>query len=240
MYIEYRSAKANTPESWASNLKPDSLSWLKLRMDPRWPIIRKHLTGPIVDAGCGRGSWVAFLASQGYEAVGVDYSEEMTQFNRATYPNCEFELGRIQSMPFPDERFGSVVSWGVIEHDPEGPGKALAEFWRILRPGGRILVTVPADSEEHRRASGLQFPGAGTYFQSFFTCSELADCVSAAGFHVIQTGNSSARPSPSLIWPERYAAAGAIERRLLQFCAAFADRKYCGMIHCLAEKQSMA
>jgi SAM-dependent methyltransferase len=191
---------------------------------------------PILDAGCGRGDWVAFLTKQGYEATGLDYSVEMTEFNRRHYPNCKFMAGRIQAMPFPDDQFNSIVSWGVIEHDPEGPQAALLEFYRVLQPGGRILVTVPVDSEAQRRVSQSEFPvDGGEFFQHFFTQDELAEQVSAAGYVVLETGYCS-RPYPSLVWPRHYAAAGKLGRRLLQLCAIFANENFGNMIHCLAKK----
>ena len=180
MYIERRQPRANTPEGWADTLRRDRLAPLKLRFDPRWRVIRKHLAGPILDAGCGRGDWVAFLARRGYEAIGLDYSEAMTSANRAAYPNCRFEAGRIQSMPFADKSFGGIVSWGVIEHDEAGPGAALAEFRRVLRPGpgfvmrqrmDRLGADVGRHLRHHRRRR------SASQHQCTATCSKItAQC----------------------------------------------------------------
>ncbi len=235
MYRENRK-DGNTPDGWARILASDPLAQLKLRIDPRWRVIRRHLEGPILDAGCGRGDWVAFLKRNGYQVTGIDYSDEMTQFNRKLHPGKEFFSGRIQQMPFADNTFGSVVSWGVIEHEEAGPHMALEEFRRVLRPGGRILVTVPVDNPAQRAASQVNFSDEGRFFQYFFTQLELAEHVREAGFLVLQT-DYSGRPSPALVWPQRYSAAGPLEKRILQLVALCASRDKANMIHCLAEKQ---
>jgi len=45
--------------------------------------------------------------------------------------------------PFDDSSYGSILALGSVEHDPAGPQKALNEFYRLLRPGGIALITVP-------------------------------------------------------------------------------------------------
>ena len=235
MFVERREPASNTPSGWAGTLRRDPLAPWKLRLDPRWSIIRKHIEGPVLDAGCGRGDWVAFLAAHGYSAVGLDYSQQMIEANRLAFPGLRFEEGRIQATPFSDGEFGGIISWGVIEHDVNGPGDALAEFNRILRPGGRAFVTVPVDSEVQRRASQVQFPAGNEFFQHFFTIEELATHVSVAGFRIVSSGYCS-RPHPALVWPARYDAAGPIGRRWLQLRAARLPLQFGNMIYCLGEK----
>lgn len=235
MFVERREPASNTPNWWAGTLRRDPLAPVKLRLDPRWAIIRKHLKGPVLDAGCGRGEWVAFLTSKGYTAVGLDYSRQMIDADRLAFPDLRFEEGRIQATPFRDGEFGGIVSWGVIEHDASGPNDALAEFRRILRPGGRAFVTVPIDSEAQRRASKLQFPAGSEFFQHFYTIEDLAAHVASAGFRIVSSGYCS-RPHPALVWPERYETAGPIGRRWLQLRAARLPEQLGNMIYCLGEK----
>jgi hypothetical protein len=97
-------------------------------------------------------------------------------------------------MPIECGTLDGVVSWGVIEHDEVGPGAALGEFFRVLRPGGWLFVTVPFDTPAQRAASRTEFgeptPHA-TFFQYFFTEKELADAVAATGFRVDEVTPSS-------------------------------------------------
>lgn len=234
MFIEKRNTEANTPLGWANTLNRDHFAHIKLRFDPRWSIIRANMAGPILDAGCGRGDWVSFLVSRGIDAVGLDYSNDMIQANRTAFPELRFEQGRIQQMPFIDSSFNGIVSWGVIEHDESGPQAALREFARVLRKGGKALVTVPEDSNQQRRASQLEFPAGSAFFQHFFTIDELEQQMSSVGFNVIKSGHAS-RPHPALIWPDVYQKVGAARRRLMQARAILKPAKFGNMIYCLAE-----
>lgn len=98
---------------------------------------------PILDAGCGSGRWVAWFARKGYEAAGLDWSEELCAAARASFPGRRFEAGDIRAMPFGDGEFGSIIAHGSVEHTPDGPVAALSEFRRVLRPGGIAIITVP-------------------------------------------------------------------------------------------------
>jgi len=93
-----------------------------------------------------------------YRAEGLDYSSELITRLRNTYPNRTWSEARTQSMPYADATFDAIVSWGVIEHDPNGPHQALSEFRRVLNPHGRIIVTVPVDTPRMRSDSKAQFP----------------------------------------------------------------------------------
>jgi SAM-dependent methyltransferase len=98
---------------------------------------------PILEAGCGSGKWVAWFVSQGWRAVGLDWSEKLCTQASGNVPGARFVPGDIRAMPFADAEFGAVVALGSIEHAPEGPAPALRELRRVLKPGGVAIVTVP-------------------------------------------------------------------------------------------------
>lgn len=235
MYVERRPLDANTPSGWAGTLRRSGSSAIKFRFDPCWSLIQRNLNGPILDAGCGRGDWVAFLASQGYETVGLDYSHDMISDNQKNFPECNFVQGRIQDIPFPDNEFGGVISWGVIEHDPDGPLSALSEMYRVLKKGGRALVTVPIDSEAQRLSSNIQFPDGNEFFQYFFSEDELVGLMGSAKFSVISCGAAS-RPHPALVFPRMYLRASPYLKRVLQVLSLGAGTRYANMIYCIGQK----
>jgi SAM-dependent methyltransferase len=218
LHLERRVAKgesASTPEFWAANFRASSpLRPRDVRLllkDPLYKIILRELKpgSRILDAGCGMGQWVAFLRREGYHAEGLDYSPELIGRLREAYPDQTWHPGDIRSMPFANGVFDGIISWGVIEHDPKGPEAALAEFRRIVRPGGMLLVTVPLDCERQRLASKLQFPGVpdGKFFQFFFTPDELADRVTKSGFRVMEAAPVPIA-HPALLFPRSYARIG--------------------------------
>lgn len=99
-----------------------------------------------VDIGCGPGKLVralgARVGSRG-SAVGVDPSASAVAYNsrRDHRPNHRYIQAPAQELPFPDAAFDVVTCTFVMHHIPEVHREAaLAEMWRVLRPGGRLLL----------------------------------------------------------------------------------------------------
>ncbi|MGH9941422.1 MAG: class I SAM-dependent methyltransferase [Pyrinomonadaceae bacterium] len=111
----------------------------------------------ILDVGCGTGANLEMLDKFG-EAEGVDVSEEALAFCRARGLD-RVTLGEAERLPYPDQTFDLVTALDVVEHlDDDVSG--LREMQRVLRPGGRALLFVPAfmwlwgvqdDVSQHRR-----------------------------------------------------------------------------------------
>jgi SAM-dependent methyltransferase len=95
----------------------------------------------ILDAGCGSGRNMVELARQG-TVTGVEVSRPSAEIARARAVGEVIE-GSILEMPFSAESFDLAVSLDVIEH-LEDDVAALRELRRVVVPGGRLLVTVPA------------------------------------------------------------------------------------------------
>lgn len=86
----------------------------------------------------------------------LDYSETLISRLSITYPATDWIAGKIEEIPAADSTFDGVISWGVIEHNEAGPETALSEFFRILKPGGYVIVTVPFEDALAIRSSKLQ------------------------------------------------------------------------------------
>ncbi len=236
---------ASTPEAWAENFAqstPMSLrKVLRLAATKEWRLIQRYVPSGshVLDAGCGFGEWVAYLTSKGYAAEGVDFSPEIVARLRAAYPEQRWMQGDIRGIPAPSGSFDAVISWGVIEHDEAGPGAALREFHRVLRPGGMIVVTVPIDSPAQRKSAEVMYRPHGreqVFFQYFMTDGELRQDVADAGFEVLESGTLPGAVlnlvSPHLAksvggWPYRaanfaaYLALSWMERyRVMRYCVA--------------------
>jgi len=113
--------------------------------EPLWPTIRDALSRPgrLLEAGCGTGQWVQFLGKMGHDAVGIDYAPSGLEVGRAHNPSLELLQADFRNLPFDDESFDYVVSFGAIEHDIGGPEDALREFYRVLKPNGKLMCSVP-------------------------------------------------------------------------------------------------
>src|ERR1700691_1543679 len=95
----------------------------------------------ILDAGCGSGRNMVDLARHG-TVTGVELSETSVELARARGVG-EVLAGSVMDMPFDDATFDLAVSLDVIEHLEDDVG-ALHELRRVTKPGGALLVTVPA------------------------------------------------------------------------------------------------
>jgi SAM-dependent methyltransferase len=95
----------------------------------------------ILDAGCGSGRNMVELARLG-TVTGVELSGTSVQLARERYAG-EVVEGSVMDMPFDDANFDLTVSLDVIEHLEDDIG-ALRELRRVTKPGGALLVTVPA------------------------------------------------------------------------------------------------
>lgn len=95
----------------------------------------------ILDVGCGTGANLQMLSQFGV-AEGVDISAEALDFCRARGLS-KVKQGPAEALPFEDASFDLVTGLDVVEHlDDDVAG--LREMWRVLRPGGRALLFVPA------------------------------------------------------------------------------------------------
>jgi SAM-dependent methyltransferase len=97
-----------------------------------------------LDAGCGTGGLIKDLhaAFPPAEIVGLDFSARACELARAR-TGAEVVEGSITDLPFPDASFDAVVSADVVCQVEDG-ARSLREFARVTRPGGLVLVNVPA------------------------------------------------------------------------------------------------
>lgn len=97
----------------------------------------------VLEGGCGLGQFVIWLRDRGFQVFGIDYNESLVRKARDYDRHLDIEVGDVTDIPFPNETFGSYISFGVLEHFPEGPEKAIKEAWRVLKPGGKFIIFVP-------------------------------------------------------------------------------------------------
>jgi len=95
----------------------------------------------ILDAGCGTGVNLQMLAKHG-DAIGVDVSPEALKFSTKRSVGTLLN-GRIERLGFHAESFGLITALDVLEH-VEDDRAAIRELHRITKPGGRLVITVPA------------------------------------------------------------------------------------------------
>jgi ubiquinone/menaquinone biosynthesis C-methylase UbiE len=150
----------------------------------------------VLDVGCGTGYLTRLLAplvGPDGRVTGLDPSPPMLDHARRRAPgNCSYEAGEGQALPFPDGSFDVVVSSLAVHHMPlSARGTAVQEMFRVLRPGGRLLICEfrpPANRLAARLVSALAGPAMRPSMPDL-----LAGLVPAAGFHIQSMGD--VRPS---------------------------------------------
>lgn len=97
----------------------------------------------ILEVGCGRANLLRHRPELAAGYTGVDFSPDLLADNARRFPSAQFQpLGAGGKLPFPDASFATVFSVYVLEHCVF-PAEALAEWLRVLRPGGTFLLLCP-------------------------------------------------------------------------------------------------
>lgn len=116
-----------------------------LRRHPLFQIFHNQIpkNSAVLEGGCGLGVWVLLLKKEGYNIIGVDFSEWTIEKLHHNIPDLPIEIGDVRNLPYKNETFDAYLSLGVVEHFQEGPDRVLKEAYRVLKPKGLLFLTVP-------------------------------------------------------------------------------------------------
>ncbi len=164
--------------------------------------------GEVLEVGVTPGHFTELLVQSGFQVSGVDLDPTRRQ---ALWDRLGVEVRRAnlerEPLPYPDERFDWLVFSEVIEHLLYSPLPVLREFRRVLRPGGRLLITTPNElyaksrlrtilratlwlslstPAEFRHQMLLEGEDRYTTHARTYTMGELTWLVERAGLRVVQ------------------------------------------------------
>ena len=149
--------------------------------------IRDLTPGRLLDVGSGKGRFLAAARDAGWQVVGVEYARSSAEAAMATY-GVEVVSGDFLEVPI-SGRFDVVTMWHVLEHLPD-PGAAIARATSMLRPGGRLVVSVPnIDSLQARLGGDSWFHLDSSRHLFHFSPRSLSALISSQGFRVDRTGH---------------------------------------------------
>ena len=127
-------------------------------------VVRAAGAGPVADVGCGAGRVTAYLDGLGLPVFGIDLSPGMIEVARRTYPGLRFEVGSMLALDLPDASLGGLLAWYSVIHVPdERVPEAFAEFYRVLAPGGLVLLGFQVGDEVVHVAEARGHPVALDY-----------------------------------------------------------------------------
>ncbi|GIE31246.1 methyltransferase [Actinoplanes italicus] len=115
----------------------------------------------MLDVGTGPGTVAGLADERGAAVTGVDAEPSMVELAARRVPGAEFRHGVLPGLPFPDDTFDVAVANFVLNHVGT-PAAALSGMGRVVRPGGRVAVTIwPQPLPEAQRLWDEIFDAAG-------------------------------------------------------------------------------
>ncbi|MBV9469102.1 MAG: methyltransferase domain-containing protein, partial [Abitibacteriaceae bacterium] len=153
-----------------------ALSEMLLRLLP--PLV-------IADLGAGEGTLALLLAQRAERVIAVDNSQKMVEYGtgvaqRNGVQNLEYRLGDLEELPIAEDAVDLVLMHQTLHHALH-PQQAIEEAWRVLRPGGRIVILdlLKHDFEAARELYGDVWSG--------FSQVELIELLRKAQFQKIES-----------------------------------------------------
>jgi ubiquinone/menaquinone biosynthesis C-methylase UbiE len=159
----------------------------------------------ILEAGCGLGGWVRLLQDVGHDISGIDFEPSTVARVNQDDPTLDVKVGDVTALSYPDDSFDVYISLGVVEHFEDGPDRALAEAYRVIKPGGLAFVTVPFENSFRRF---FTHPLRDVYFaiqarrgradprfwEYRYTAGEMIGFLESAGFEIIKIDTDDYKP----------------------------------------------
>ena len=137
----------NYYETWYTSRDWRFYAWLLAQM------VEHSAPGPILDMGAGVGYVVEGAQRWGLDCCGIEGSRDAVEMGLRRWPPLRLRQHFLsEPLPFPNGSFQTVVMNQVIEHlEPEVAQRAVAEIFRVLRPGGVAMIYSPSRFNEYER-----------------------------------------------------------------------------------------
>jgi Methylase involved in ubiquinone/menaquinone biosynthesis len=124
------------PRDYAAYLEQVTLPLQGAALDAAHVMAGTHL----LDAGCGAGLLAVLASLRGAHVTGIDASPGLIGIPRERLPAADLREGELESLPFPEGSFDAVTAVNSIFYTAD-MAKAMRELARVVRPGGRVVVT---------------------------------------------------------------------------------------------------
>ncbi len=163
---------------WTKTLRNDF--WLE-----EYKVFTNYLKkGKILDVGCGSGRDSLWFTQEGYDVVGIDFSEAMIKLARAANPQAEFFVRSFYDLGFPEKSFDGWWAACSLMHAPkEKISEVLFGIKKVLKPEAVGFVAVKLGEGE--KMVEWQNSGKNRFFV-YYGQEEFAKILEVAGFKILQ------------------------------------------------------
>jgi SAM-dependent methyltransferase len=165
--------------------------------DARLVVLERNLPqmGKLLDVGCATGVFLDRARARGWEVEGIEVASWAVKIAAERYALRVLE-GTLPDRRFPSERYDVATLFDCIEHLSR-PNEVLADVWRVLRPGGFVLLSTGAvpHGDPDLRSTWYYPPWHLYYFSQATICALLG----AAGFDVVSYTENQAVPGSELM-----------------------------------------
>jgi SAM-dependent methyltransferase len=159
--------------------------------------------GEVCDLGCGPGQTTAYLHGRGVHVSGLDVSAGLLREAARLHPGVRFERGDMLALPRAEGTVVGVVAFYAIVHcSPAQLRRALAEMYRVLQPGGRLLLAFHAGEGAVHVEDFLGRPVTLDFF--YFSPAVIGEELAGAGFVRVER-IIERDPYPDVEYPSRRA-----------------------------------
>jgi SAM-dependent methyltransferase len=172
--------------SEANTLAPDR----KRDLDRIWDALRLSPGAQVLDAGCGSGQFAIALAERGARVTGIDLAPEMIIRARAHAAehgigdDIEWRVGDVKYLSDPLAVYDAIFARVLFQFLPDIPG-TLRELRRVLKPGGRLLASVPGALSPIYRASWMRHLPGGDPGHNYLLPWELENLLIEYGWRIL-------------------------------------------------------
>lgn len=180
-------SKINQDYSQRKNLDVPIVTRARLRAaKAQLELVKKFKTGVrLLDVGCGEGFFLFHASRCGYVTKGVELSQGAAAHAQRNF-GLDIDVGPFEDLTFPANHFDVITMWQVLEHLPY-PSTVLREAYRILSPGGMLVVTTPDIESPLARIFGKKWWNIRMLHVNQFSAKTLRSMLENAGFKNIAT-----------------------------------------------------